>query len=250
MRILITGASSGIGAATARALRARGHRVGGIDLIAGASVRRADVRDQGQVDAAVAATAAELGGLDILVNNAGIGEPRDAGLRPDDRVTAILETNFVGAWRVTAAALPHLLQTRGRVVNVASGMAIVTLPLGAAYSASKRALVAYSDTLRAEYGDRITVTTVYPGYVETSIHERSVASGVRLGDAVPQDSMDTVVRTMLRACLGRPRRELATSALTAAGLIAARHLPALADAVVRRRTHRAFPSASRRRSDR
>jgi NAD(P)-dependent dehydrogenase (short-subunit alcohol dehydrogenase family) len=241
MRILITGAASGIGAATARALRERGHAVAGIDLVAADGTRQADVRDQAQVDATVAAIADELGGVDVVVNNAGIGEPQDAGDRPDERVAAIMDTNFLGAWRVTAAVLPHLLEVRGRVVNVASGMAILTLPMGGAYTASKRALVAYSDTLRAEYGDRITVTTVYPGYVETSIHERSLAAGIRLGDAVPHEPMDDVVRTMLLACLGRPRREIATSAMTAAGLFAARHFPTLTDAVVRLRARVALP---------
>ena len=243
MRVLITGAASGIGSATARALRRAGHRVEGIDLVEADGVRRADVRDQTQVDAAVAAIADELGGLDVLVNNAGIGEPHDAGERPGSRVTAILETNLLGAWRVTAAALPHLLQARGRVVNVASGMAILTLPLGAAYTASKRGLAAYSDTLRAEYGDRITVVTVYPGYVETPIHGASIASGIRLRDAVPADSMDQVVRAMRRAILGRPRREIFTSGRTAAGLFLARHLPAVAEAVVRRRARHVLPAS-------
>ena len=236
MRILITGVASGIGAATAQALRSRGHAVAGIDVRQGDGIITADVRDQGQVDEAVARAAADLGGLDVLLNNAGIGEPQDAGSPPDDGARAIYETNFLGAWRVTAAALPHILEAGGRVVNVASGLAIITVPYAAAYAASKRALAAYSDTLRAEYGHRITVTTVYPGYVATPIHRPSEAFGIRLADAVPEDPMEAVVRTLLRACLGPPRRELATSSLTAAGLFAARHFPALTERLVRSRT--------------
>ena len=235
MRVLITGAASGIGAAAAAALRRRGASVVGLDLNEGPGIVVADVRDQAQVDAAVERAVREMGGLDVVVNSAGIGEPQNAGLPPDDAAVAIMETNFFGPWRVTAAAMPALLRSRGRVVNVASGLAAISLPYGAAYSASKRALAAYSDVLRVEYGGRITVTTVYPGYVNTPIHRPSLARGVQLGRAVPQDSLDAAAGTVVRACLGPPRRELATSTLTATGVFIARHAPALVDAVVRAR---------------
>ena len=235
MRFLITGAASGIGAATATALRRRGHSVVGLDIQEGPGIIRADVRDQSQVDMAVDRATDELAGLDVLVNDAGIGEPVDAGAPPDRRVADILDTNYLGAWRVTAAALPALLRSRGRVVNIASGLAAVTVPLSAAYAASKRALVAYSDVLRIEYGDRIIVTTVYPGYIETPIHRRTEEAGIRLREAVPAEPMASAVRAIIRASLGRPRRTVATSARTAAAVWFARQFPGAADAVVRSR---------------
>ncbi len=81
-RVVITGASSGIGAAAAAELRARGAEVVGIDLNPGDGVIRCDVRDQASVDAAMAEAVARLGGLDVLVNNAGIGIPQAAGSVP------------------------------------------------------------------------------------------------------------------------------------------------------------------------
>jgi NAD(P)-dependent dehydrogenase (short-subunit alcohol dehydrogenase family) len=228
-RILITGASSGFGLATSERLRARGALVAGLDLRPGPGVILADVRDQRQVDEAVNEA---LGGLDVVVNNAGIGIPQDAGAAPGPDVTAVLETNFLGPWRVTAAALPALLASRGRVVNVASGLAWVNVPFSAAYAASKRALAVYSDILRHEYGSRITITTVYPGYVRTPIHRPSERVGLSLAGAVPEEPLDAAVRAIVRASLGPPRREVFTGRLTALGVLAGRHLPALMDRLV------------------
>jgi NAD(P)-dependent dehydrogenase (short-subunit alcohol dehydrogenase family) len=217
MRILITGAAGGIGSATVAALRA--HDVIGLD------VDDCDVRDQASVDAAVAGAIARLGGLDVLINCAGLGTPQSAGMRPDEDALAVLDVNLLGVWRVTAAALPALLESRGRVVNVASGLAVITLPFSTAYALSKRAVVAYSDVLRLEYGDRIAVTTVYPGYIRTSIHERSRAAGVPLEGAVPVERVEDAARTLVRAALGRPVRDLATTRSGGFGYAVVRLLP-------------------------
>ena len=123
----------------------------------------------------------------------------------------MLDVNLVGPWRVTAAALPALRASRGRVVNVASGLAHMTVPFATAYTLSKRGIVAYSDVLRLEEGDRITVTTVYPGYIRTKIHERSTAAGVPLEGAVPVERVEDAARTLVRAALGKPARDLATT---------------------------------------
>lgn len=223
MRIVVTGAASGIGAATTERLRSEGHQVVGLDLHAGEGILAADIRNQDQVDAAVAAAIESLGGLDVLLNNAGIGASCDAGARPDARAIATIETNLLGAWRVTAAALPSLVESRGRVVNIASGFAVVTAPYAAAYTASKRALVAYSDVLRLEYGDRIGVTTVYPGYVRTPIHDLLEAEGWFMGDFMPADPLHKAAAVVAAACTGRYRRDVATSRLIAALIFAARH---------------------------
>jgi NAD(P)-dependent dehydrogenase (short-subunit alcohol dehydrogenase family) len=212
-RVLITGASGGIGSAAMRELRARGAEVVGLDLEADetAGVLACDVRDAASVESAVAAAIERLGGLDVLINNAGVGIPQSAGRAPDDAAVSVLEVNLIGPWRVTAAALPALRESRGRVVNVASGLAHLAIPFATAYCMSKRGLVAYSDALRLEFGDEIGVTTVYPGYIRTGIHAASKASGVGLEGAVPAERVEDAARALTRASLGRPVRDLATT---------------------------------------
>lgn len=239
MRVAITGAASGIGAMTAAALRARSARVVGIDLVPAEGVIVADVRDADAVAAAVQRVADELGGLDVLINGAGVGCPSHAGCPPTDDDAATVDVNLFGAWRVTAAAMPLLLHGGGRVINIASGLAYVNLPYAAAYSASKRALTAYSDALRLEMAGRVAVTTIYPGFVDTPIHRRSEERGLFLRHAVPHDRMEVVVATILKACYARrPPRDLATSSLTRIGVAMARHFPRATDAIVRRRVER------------
>ena len=231
-RILITGAASGFGKGSAESLRRRGAHVVGLDINPTEDVLACDIRDQAQVDAAVEEASGRLGGLDVLINNAGIGGPADSGAPPDERAIATIDTNLLGAWRVTGAAMPHLLRSGGRVVNVASGLARVNVPFGAAYIASKRGLAGYSDVLRLEYGDRITVSTVYPGYVATPIHAESEAMGISLGEVVPHESIGSVIKTIVSASLGKPRRDLATTRLTGIGLFFGRHFPTLTDRAV------------------
>ncbi|MFN2615953.1 MAG: SDR family NAD(P)-dependent oxidoreductase [Thermoleophilaceae bacterium] len=211
-RVLITGAAGGIGAAAASELRSRGARVLGLDLKADADdVIACDVRDQASVGRGVAEALERLGGLDVLVNNAGLGIPQSAGRPPDGDALAVIDVNLLAPWRVTAAALPALRESRGRVVNVASGLAHVTMPFSPAYCMSKRGLVAYSDALRLEYGHEITVTTVYPGYIRTPIHDSSAALGLRLEGAVPAERLEDAARTLARAALGSATRDLATT---------------------------------------
>jgi short-subunit dehydrogenase len=242
LRVVITGAGGGIGSAATAALRARGAQVCGIDRLGDGEVIGADVRDAEAVRAAVDEAAARLGGIDVLVNNAGIGTAQDAGALPDALARATLEINLLGAWITTAAALPHLLRSsRGHLVNVASGLALVAVPYAAAYSASKRGLAAYSDSVRLEYRGRMTVTTVYPGYIRTAIHEGPAAHGVALEGMVNADRVEQAAAALVRACSHRPR-ELSTSHTTALSLSLARHLPRLVEAVVARRV------AARRRS--
>ena len=153
-RVLITGAGGGIGTAAMAELRARGATVVGLDLHADddAGVLACDVRDGAAVERGVAAAVERLGGLDVLINNAGLGIPQSAGAAPDAGALAVLDVNLIAPWRVTAAALPHLRAARGRVINVASGLAHLAVPFATAYCMSKRGLVAYSDALRLEYG--------------------------------------------------------------------------------------------------
>ena len=240
-RVLMTGALGGIGVAATEELRRRGARVAGLDLRRDddAGVIECDVRDQAAVDRAVAEAIERLGGLDVLVNNAGLGDPQSAGEPPDAAALAVLDVNLIGPWRVTAAALPALRRSRGRVVNVASGLAHVTLPLAPAYCMSKRGLVAYSDALRHEYGDAITVPTVYPRYVRTAIHAASEAADLGLEGMVPAEPLACSARTIARAALGRPARDLATTRRGTASYALARMAP-------RRLVDRAIQSHLRR----
>ena len=212
-RVIITGAASGIGAATVAELRSRGAQVVGLDLHGSDEdgILACDVRDQEAVDRAVAQAIERLGGVDVLVNCAGIGLPQSAGVRPDDAAMAVIDVNLLGPWRVTGAALDALRASRGRVVNVASGLAFLTIPFATAYCMSKRGVVAYSDALRAEHGDALTVTTVYPGYIKTPIHDASADAGITLEGAVPEERLSDAAATMVRAVLGPPVRDLATT---------------------------------------
>ena len=224
--MIITGAASGIGAAAAEELRGRGAQVVGLDINGSDEIVECDVRDQESVERAVAAAIERLGGgLDVLINNAGVGFSQSAGLPPDDKAQAVFDVNLIGPWRMTAAALPALRESRGRVINVASGLAHVTAPFAPAYCMSKRGLVAYSDALRLEHGDAITVTTVYPGYIKTPIHDASNEDGFALDGLVPEEPLASAAATLARAALGRPARDLATTRQGAVGYALARRAP-------------------------
>ena len=236
-RIVVTGAAGGIGTASVAALRARGAVVAGIDVAGGGDLVRADVTDPGSIRAAIQTCAERLGGIDVLVNNAGIGRAQDAGDFPDAATRAVMEVNFFGAWNTTAAAMPYLLESRGHIVNVASGLAVVDIPFAAAYSASKRALAAYSAALALEYRGRVTVTTVFPGYIRTSIHDAAAASGASLEGLVRADRIEGAAAAIVRACVKRPRT-IATSRLSTLELWAARRFPQLTTATIARRVTR------------
>ena len=204
-RIIVTGAASGLGAAAFRMLRESGSRVVGIDIQQAEDVLLADVTEPAQVRLSVARAADSLGGVDVLVNAAGIGWAHSAGREPGEDVRRIFEVNFFGPWNTTASALPWLLEAHGHVINVASGIAVLAMPFGAAYSASKRALTAYSDVLRLEYGPCLAVTAFFPGYLDTPIHSRNLEQGYTVGNVIPQDSLHGAARALVRACRTRPR---------------------------------------------
>jgi NAD(P)-dependent dehydrogenase (short-subunit alcohol dehydrogenase family) len=235
-RVIITGAASGIGEATAKALRERGAQVVGLDLKGEDDLIACDVRDQESVDKAIAAAVERLGGgLDAVVNCAGIGLPQSATERPGPDALSVLDVNLLGTWRVTAAALPALRASRGRVVNISSGLAHLAVPFATAYGASKRGVVGYSEQLRAEVGDEVTVTTVYPGYIRTPIHDASRSAGVGLEGMVPAEPLDAAVGTIVRAIYGRPARDLATTKRGARAYAALRVLPkGLVERAIRR----------------
>jgi NAD(P)-dependent dehydrogenase (short-subunit alcohol dehydrogenase family) len=236
---LVTGASGAFGTAVRRRLSEHGWRVAGLDLRPGPGddeVLACDVTDDGAVPEAVAVATERLGGrLDALVNNAGIGGPASAGHPPGERVRGMLDVNLLGSWRVTAAAIDSLVESRGRAVFVASRMSFIGLPLGAAYGVSKRALVAYADALRAEYGTHVAVTCVHPAMVRTPIHDATREAGLDLQGFSREEPLARVVETIVAACEApRPGRDVAVTRAGRLQLAAARHLPGAVDRVVAR----------------
>lgn len=225
-RVIITGAASGIGEATAAALRSKGCTVVGLDIQAGENVIACDVRDQASVDAAVGQAISTMGGLDLLINSAGVGDPQSAAARPEADALKVIDVNLLGTWRVTGAAIDALRESRGRVINISSGLAHLTMPLATAYTISKRGVVAYSDSLRLEMAGEVEVTTVYPGYIRTPIHNASAEKGLALEGTVPAEPLEAAVATLVKAALSpKPYRDLATSRQGAAAYAAIRRLP-------------------------
>ncbi|GAA1316520.1 SDR family NAD(P)-dependent oxidoreductase [Pseudonocardia xinjiangensis] len=242
-RVLVTGAAGGLAAPAVTRLRARGVQVVGLDLQADEHTIACDITDDAAVTRAVDEAVERLGGLDAVVHYAGIGVPNDAGapLAPD--ALRVIDVNLLGAWRVTAAALPALLEGRGgrkgRVVFVASELAYLSLPFVSAYSVAKRGMTAYADALRLEYGTDLHVTTIYPGYVRTPIHAAGREVGLALEGQVRREEVEDVVATVLRVLTaGRPPRDTACTRGGAVELWAGRHLPGLLGSAVARRIRR------------
>jgi 3-hydroxy acid dehydrogenase/malonic semialdehyde reductase len=211
---IVTGASSGIGAATASALRAAGSRVAGgarrVDRIEADVRLPLDVTDPGSCEAFVAEAVHELGGLDILVNGAGLAlgrDPFDRSAEEDERV--VLETNVNGLIRITRLCLPHL-GDGGHIVNLGSVAGIWPYPNGALYCTSKAAVHAFTRSLREDLAGRpIRITNVEPGLVETDFSRvrfrgdaeqaRAVYSNVALGGPMkPDDIADCILFALTR----------------------------------------------------
>lgn len=224
-KVLVTGAANGIGAETANRLEKKGAQVARLDLEAEGEIIACDVRDQQSVDLAVAEAVERLGGLDVVINSAGVGLPQSAIKAPGPDAMAVLDINVLGTWRVNSAALPELRRSRGRILNIASGLAHLSMPLAPAYCASKRAVVGYSDSLRLEIGHEVEVTTVYPGYIKTRIHDASTSQGFGLEGIVPEERLEPACDAIVKAALGRYRRDVATTRSGVFSYAALRRLP-------------------------
>jgi 3-hydroxy acid dehydrogenase / malonic semialdehyde reductase len=170
---IVTGASSGIGAATARALSDAGARVAGgarrVEQLETAVALELDVTDPTSCERFVDDAMRELGGLDILVNNAGLGlgrDPFDASTEKDEET--VLETNVHGLLRMTRLCLPHI-RDGGHIVNMGSIAGRQAYENAAVYVTSKFAVRGFTYALREDLlGRPIHVTTVDPGLVESN----------------------------------------------------------------------------------
>lgn len=174
IRAIVTGGASGIGAATARELLARGAAVAVLDLAPdGASEGTipiaCDVSSTPGVAAAVAEAAARLGGIDVVINNAGIGAQGQVDANDDAEWARALDVNVTSVARVTSAALPHLRESASAaVVNTSSIAAQVGLPERALYSATKGAVAALTLAMAADWvHEGIRVNAVVPGTANT-----------------------------------------------------------------------------------
>ena len=208
---IVTGASSGIGAAIASALKANGVRVAGgarrSELLETEVALELDVTDPASCERFAQQAVEELGGLDILVNNAGLGLGRDPfDKSSEDDEETVLETNVHGVLRMTRLCLPHL-RDGGHIVNMGSIAGRQPYENAAVYIASKYAVRGFTYALREDLlGRPIHLTTIDPGLVETNFSrvrfrgDEEKANAVYAGvEAVrPEDVADCVIFVLSR----------------------------------------------------
>lgn len=233
--VIITGASSGIGAALACLLADQGaclalaaRSAEKLDAVARECERRGgkaiaaitDVSGEAQCKRLIEHTVQQYDRIDMLVNNAGFSVAAPFGDLPDlAAFKEVIDTNFMGSVYCTYYALPYLKKSRGRIVAISSLAGKTPLPFNTAYTASKHAMAGFYDSLRVELADsRVTVTVVYPDFVVTGfVANTRTADGRHWGDRLAKrfytDKMmtaDTCARLILKAA-ARRRRELTTS---------------------------------------
>ena len=201
---IVTGATAGIGAATARALHAAGYRVFGTHRkppatkIPGIDYVACDVTNDLTVEAAVREVLAKAGRIDLLINNAGVGLIGAAEESSLEQARSIFDVNLFGVIRMTNAVLPVMRQQRsGRIVNISSVMGLIPSPFMGLYSSSKHAVEGYSQALDHEVRGRgIRVVLVEPGYTRTTFESNALAADQQSEHyAVGRANAEAVLRT-------------------------------------------------------
>ena len=172
---IVTGGSSGIGHATAKALTERGAKVSVLDLqkplsaIEGVNYLICNIQNREEVNASVKDAASKMGAIDIVINNAGIGSTGSVADGDDAEWHRVLDINVVGTARVSSASLPYLRKSKhAAIVNVSSLVAMVGLPQRAIYSASKGAIYSLTLAMASDHvREGIRVNCVLPGTADT-----------------------------------------------------------------------------------
>lgn len=231
---LITGASGGIGSATARELARQGanvilaaRRADLLESLAselGASGVEAlaiptDLTDTTQIEPLVERALERFGKIDILVNNAGIGTPRSLAKTPPDAIRRELEINLVGAILLTRAVLPGMLERKhGAIISIASVAGHVAVePI---YSATKFGIRGFSLALRRQVrGSGVTVSVVSPGFIRTPMTR---------GNRLPMPGPEIVARRIAKL-VRKPKREVIVPGVYQIAVWIERYLPWLVD---------------------
>ncbi len=186
---LVTGASSGIGEATALRLTAAGYKVYGTSRRGAQTGQRSfemlplDVTNDVSVEAAVSEVIRREGYIDLLVNNAGFGvAPAGAEESSIEQSQSVFDTNFFGIVRMTRAVTPHMRrQGSGRIINIGSVLGVLPMPYMAIYAASKHAIEGYSESLDHELRTRgIRVSVIEPAYTKTKFDANLLAADSKL----------------------------------------------------------------------
>ncbi|WP_332303912.1 oxidoreductase [Rhizobium sp. GR12] len=219
---IVTGASSGIGYATAEGLAGAGFRVFGTsrklasDGPKGVTMLVCDVTDEASVSALVAEVVSRAGKIDLLVNNAGIGMFGGAEESSVAQSQALFDVNVFGTMRMTNAVLPVMKsQGGGRILNIGSILGVIPAPYSAHYSAAKHAIEGYSESLDHEVrAFNVRVSVIEPAYVRTVFDQNGMepdqqkaeydgaraAVAALLRDVMPKaDLPDVIVKVVIKA---------------------------------------------------
>ena len=205
--VLVTGASSGIGRATAELLACRGHQVfGGVRAaattrpLAGAELVPLDVRDEDSVKACVDEVRSRAGRIDVLINNAGInlvGAVEETSISP---AQALFDTNVIGVLRMIQAVLPGMRrQGSGQIVNISSILGFIPAPFMGVYASTKHAVEGLSESLDHEvraFGIRVVL--IQPYYIRTNLDASAAQAEGRVDAYAPQRQRTAAVITRQR----------------------------------------------------
>jgi NAD(P)-dependent dehydrogenase (short-subunit alcohol dehydrogenase family) len=267
---IVTGASSGIGHATAERLAAAAYKVYGTSRRGAQSGQRPfemlplDVTSDRSVEAAVTDVIRAEGRIDLLVNNAGFGvAPAGAEESSTDQARSIFDTNFFGIVRMTRAVVPYMRRHgSGRIINIGSVLGFLPMPYGALYAATKHAVEGYSESLDHELRTRgIRVSVVEPAYTKTlfdsnvlqadakldEYREVRAALATRLKEVMAAGDEPSVVADVVLRAASAARPKLRYTAGVAAGRLRVlrRFAPAgMMDAGIRRDLRLDTPMAS------